>query len=110
MGQILTDLVYIEDGNPNILNVEGRTDIINFEKAMRISAIIGHHSPSILAFQLDPYKFPVVESVYSIFSRYAIVGYRQHVSVLIGMFSGLCPLSEDLMYQLSYKIEPRKAK
>jgi hypothetical protein len=69
MSLILKDLIYIEDGNPNILPIEGRSDIINFDKAMRISAIIGHQSPSILGFQTELYKFPKVEAVYNIFNK-----------------------------------------
>jgi len=69
MSLILKDLIFIEDGNLDILPVEGRNDIINFDKAMKISAIIGHQQPSILGFQTELYKFVKVDAVYEIFNK-----------------------------------------
>lgn len=82
IGVFLTDLTFIEDGNPNTLN-----DKINFIKRRKLAMLIR----DIQTYQQTPYEL-------------------QDVPELQQMFSELKPLSEEEMYKESLKIEPREKK
>jgi len=83
----LTDLTFIEDGNPNILNIDGRTDIINFEKMRKVSVVI----EKIVIYQQQPYNFSKVDQIYSYVENIASKN-----------------LTEKELYSLSMDVEPRE--
>jgi len=86
LGVYLTDLTFIEDGNPNYLaTVEGRTDIINFEKMRKVAAVI----EKILIYQAAPYNFEKVPLVYD------------HIQ------NTLPQIDENAAFELSRQIEPK---
>jgi len=87
LGVFLTDLTFLEDGNPNILNIDGRTDIINFEKMRRVSVVI----QKIVIYQQQPYNFKKVDEIY---------GYIENLQANI--------LSEKELFDLSLDVEPRE--
>lgn len=65
-GTYLTDLTFIEDGNPNYLQTtNGRTDILNFEKCRKQAVVIGN----ILLYQQDHYNFDRVDAIFDYFAR-----------------------------------------
>jgi son of sevenless-like protein len=70
LGVYLTDLTFIEDGNPNYLpTVDHRTDIINFEKCRKQALVIGN----ILLYQQDAYNFQRVDVIYDMFAKGLVV-------------------------------------
>jgi len=87
LGVFLTDLTFIEDGNPYFLNIDGRTDIINFEKMRRVSVVI----EKIVIYQQQPYNFTKVDHIYN---------YLENLSSKI--------LSEKELYTISLEVEPRE--
>jgi len=87
LGVFLTDLTFIEDGNPNILNIDGRTDIINFEKMRKVSVVI----EKIVIYQQQPYNFSKVDQIYSYVENMASKN-----------------LTEKELYSLSMEVEPRE--
>jgi len=81
---LLKDLVYLEDGNPDYLNV-GRKDIVNITKM----ALLSKQIDSLVMYQHDVYPFAKDEIIYDYFSK------------------GLQFLSEDEVWKLSYVHVPR---
>jgi len=66
IGMYLTDLTFIEDGNPRLLVVEPpREDIINFEKMRKVAVVI----QEIILFQQKPYNFEKVEVIQQFFQK-----------------------------------------
>jgi son of sevenless-like protein len=66
IGMYLTDLTFIEDGNPNYLpTTDNRSDIINFEKCRKQAVVIGN----ILLYQQDMYNFVRVDPIYDMFAK-----------------------------------------
>jgi len=66
IGVYLTDLTFIEDGNPKFLVVEPeRDDIINFEKMRKVAVVI----QEIILFQQKPYNFEKVEPIQNFFEK-----------------------------------------
>jgi hypothetical protein len=64
LGVYLTDLTFIEDGNPDMLPVQdGRTDIVNFEKMRKVAAVI----KDISTYQQTPYNLSKVDVIYNYF-------------------------------------------
>uniref|UniRef100_A0A6B2KZM1 Ras-GEF domain-containing protein n=1 Tax=Arcella intermedia TaxID=1963864 RepID=A0A6B2KZM1_9EUKA len=89
LGIFLTDLTFIEDGNPNILPVEGgRDDIINFEKMRKVSVVI----EKILLYQQQLYNFAKVDPIY------------KFVEALNQNYG---KMTEAELYKLSLEAEPR---
>jgi len=86
LGTYLTDLTFIEDGNPNYLaTTDHRKDIINFEKCRKQAVVIGN----ILLYQNDMYNFEKVDAIYDHFAR------------------GLVYMdNKDTLHRLSRQIEP----
>jgi len=85
-GVYLTDLTFIEDGNKDYIKVRcGRTDIINFEKMRMVAGVIKR----IQQYQLKPYNFTKVPAIYDHFAN------------------GLKTYTEDELYVMSQKVEPR---
>jgi len=85
LGQFLSDLTFIEDGNKDYLILpSGRTDIINVEKMGKIATIIHQ----ICLYQQHSYSFEKVDIIYQFFS------------------SPLEHLSEKENYEKSREIEP----
>eukprot|EP01128_Nolandella_sp_AFSM9_P003694 TRINITY_DN1617_c0_g1_i1.p1 TRINITY_DN1617_c0_g1~~TRINITY_DN1617_c0_g1_i1.p1 ORF type:complete len:322 (-),score=70.01 TRINITY_DN1617_c0_g1_i1:8-973(-) len=65
LGVYLTDLTFIEDGNPNYLvTTEQHTDIINFDKCRKQAVVIAN----VVLYQQDLYNFTQVPVIYSYFS------------------------------------------
>lgn len=65
LGVYLTDLTFIEDGNPDMLPVQdGRADIVNFEKRRKVAAVI----KDICTYQQTPYNFSKVDAIYNFFA------------------------------------------
>eukprot|EP01130_Rhizamoeba_saxonica_P008944 TRINITY_DN3625_c0_g2_i1.p1 TRINITY_DN3625_c0_g2~~TRINITY_DN3625_c0_g2_i1.p1 ORF type:complete len:622 (-),score=134.95 TRINITY_DN3625_c0_g2_i1:53-1918(-) len=87
LGVYLTDLTFIEDGNPNYLSTEcGSTDIINFEKMRMVSDAI----KDILLYQQMPYNFDKVPQIFEFFAK-----------------GNLDVLEENECYRLSRDCEPK---
>uniref|UniRef100_A0A6B2L358 Ras-GEF domain-containing protein n=1 Tax=Arcella intermedia TaxID=1963864 RepID=A0A6B2L358_9EUKA len=61
LGQYLTDLTFIEDGNPDYLPLPQRKDIINIEKMTRIATTI----QQICLYQQHSYFFEKVDPIYN---------------------------------------------
>jgi len=58
IGIYLTDLTFIEDGNPNYLEVEDNTpNVINFEKMRKVASVI----QDIMLYQQKPYNYEKVD-------------------------------------------------
>eukprot|EP01124_Arcella_intermedia_P031671 TRINITY_DN7215_c0_g3_i1.p1 TRINITY_DN7215_c0_g3~~TRINITY_DN7215_c0_g3_i1.p1 ORF type:complete len:724 (+),score=135.44 TRINITY_DN7215_c0_g3_i1:79-2250(+) len=87
LGVFLTDLTFLEDGNPNILPLEGRNDIINFEKMRKVSVVIQR----IVIYQQQPYNFTKVDMIYNYFDSLASK-----------------TMTEAELYSLSLEVEPRE--
>jgi len=88
LGVYLTDLTFIEDGNPNYLpTVDGRKDIINFEKCRKQAVVIGN----ILLYQNDLYNFERVDAIFDYFARGLV--YQD---------------DKDKLYKLSKEVEPQE--
>jgi len=66
IGMYLTDLTFIEDGNPKYLPVEPeRNDIINFEKMRKVAAVI----QDIILYQQKPYNFEKIDEIQQLLKR-----------------------------------------
>eukprot|EP01130_Rhizamoeba_saxonica_P009876 TRINITY_DN4029_c0_g2_i1.p2 TRINITY_DN4029_c0_g2~~TRINITY_DN4029_c0_g2_i1.p2 ORF type:complete len:686 (+),score=141.66 TRINITY_DN4029_c0_g2_i1:58-2115(+) len=66
IGVYLTDLTFVEDGNPNYLEVDTHEeDIVNFEKMRRVAGVI----KEILENKSVAYRFEEVETIYDIVSN-----------------------------------------
>jgi len=89
LGIYLTDLTFIEDGNPNYLDIENRTDIINFEKMRKVSLVI----EKIVMYQQQPYNFMRVDPI------------QNYIQSIIGLSS--CHNVTEL-FNLSLELEPRE--
>jgi len=85
---LLKDLVFLEEGNPDYLNVEGRIDIVNITKM----ALLSKQIDSLVMYQNDVYPFAKDEIIYNYFSK------------------GLHFLTEDEVWKLSYLHIPRGKK
>lgn len=84
LGLYLTDLTFIEDGNPN--NIKG-TDLINFDKRYKIAVVIRE----IQQYQTAQYCLQVVPPI---------------EAYLDERFRNVLPI--DKLYDLSLEIEPRE--
>ncbi|KAJ5072072.1 guanine nucleotide exchange factor [Anaeramoeba ignava] len=82
IGVFLTDLTFIEEGNPDQIN-----GLINFSKQIKLSRVIS----KIQSFQQKSYNLIPVESLQNYF------------------MNAVCPLSEHQLYQLSLENEPRES-
>ena len=83
LGVFLTDLVFMEDGNPDYLS---DSSFINFEKRRMIASVIR----DIQLYQNTPFNFQPVPQIYQFLSTISTT------------------VSEDAMYEKSTEIEPRK--
>lgn len=81
LGVYLTDLTFIEDGNPDYVN-----ELINFSKRSLIYTVIA----KIQQFQLLPYNFYPIHQIWEYIKRFP-------------------SMEEAELYSTSLKIEPRKA-
>jgi len=80
-GVYLTDLTFIEDGNPDLIGEE-----INFQKRKMVFKVI----QEVLLYQQRPYMIPVLEPVRTFLTEFPFVG-------------------EKDLYNLSLRHEPRNA-
>ena len=88
IGLYLTDLTFIEDGNKDFLESKEHPDqIINFVKCQQLSFVI----QDIQQYQQRMYYFQEVPAIQEYFRNYV-------------------PLSDDNLYALSLKLEPRDVK
>jgi len=87
LGIFLTDLTFIEDGNPNYLEIEGRSDIINFEKMRQVSLVI----EKIVIYQQQPYNFTKIDSLQNFLQTRIQVTH-----------------TTNELYNLSLELEPRE--
>lgn len=88
LGLYLTDLVFIEEGNPaHVASADGRARLIHFAKAMHTYRVI---SNSIQRYQNVPYNFLVIQQIQSLFTK-------------------LPSITESEAYRLSLEFEPRGA-
>jgi len=85
LGVFLTDLTFLEDGNPNFVELSNGAKLINYDKRRRIAHII----KSINNYQHTPYSFNVVP---------IIKGY---------LLAGGEYVDENKCYKLSLAIEPK---
>jgi len=81
---LLKDLVYLEDGNPDYLNLKDRKDIVNITKMVLLSKQID----SLVMYQNDVYPFSKDTTIYEYFTR-------------------LKCLTEEDFWKLSYHHVPR---
>jgi hypothetical protein len=89
LGVYLTDLTFIEDGNSNYLDIENRTDIINFEKMRRVSVVI----EKIVIYQQQPYNFTKLDSIFN---------YIENISQIIQN------KTVPELFNISLELEPRE--
>lgn len=80
LGVYLQDLTFIEDGNPETID-----GLINFERLTQLYEVI----EKVLLLQKQPYPFPIVEPLYSLFKALPAL------------------LNDKLLYPLSLNREPR---
>ena len=78
----MTDLTFIEDGNPDFVEVQG-AKLINFVKCRQLSRVI----QEIRQYQQKNYNF-------------------QPVEILQEYFNSMKPMSSDDLYKLSHELEP----
>jgi len=83
LGLYLTDLTFIEDGNADFVKSDDIT-LINFAKYRKISVVIRE----IQQYQQTQFNFEVVPIIYD-------------------YFQSLNPMTEDLLYSASLKLEPQ---
>ena len=88
MGIFLSDLTFVEEGNPDTLEVEGAPEpLINFVKRRKVAQVI----EKICDYQNVAYKF-------------------HHVSEIQRYLIEMNGWDDDALYQASLKCEPRKKK
>uniref|UniRef100_A0A6B2L305 Ras-GEF domain-containing protein n=1 Tax=Arcella intermedia TaxID=1963864 RepID=A0A6B2L305_9EUKA len=87
LGVFLTDLTFIEEGNPDYLaTVDGRNDIINFDKMRKVAAVI----EKILIYQPVSYNFEKVNVIY------------EHLQ------NSLSEMDEKSAFDISRQLEPKE--
>jgi son of sevenless-like protein len=82
VGVYLTDLTFLEDGNPNTLN--NRQELINFDKRRKVAAVI----KEIQQYQITPYNFRDEQTI------------RDYLNSIEG-------LTDKALYKYSLICEPR---
>ncbi|KNC48232.1 Ras guanine nucleotide exchange factor A [Thecamonas trahens ATCC 50062] len=65
VGVFLTDLVFVEDGNPDYVEGEGGVSMVNVEKVVMVHRIVSQ----IVHFRERPYNFHIVEAVQAYLDR-----------------------------------------
>jgi len=85
LGVFLTDLTFIDDGNPDYPFTKDRTDIINFDKMRKLAGVI----EKMLIYQPQPYHFEKVPLIYD------------HIQ------NSLPQIEEPQAYEISLQIEPK---
>eukprot|EP01121_Diplochlamys_sp_Union-15-3_P020035 TRINITY_DN7686_c0_g1_i1.p1 TRINITY_DN7686_c0_g1~~TRINITY_DN7686_c0_g1_i1.p1 ORF type:complete len:149 (+),score=27.37 TRINITY_DN7686_c0_g1_i1:112-558(+) len=89
-GVYQTDLTFIEEGNPDFLNVQGgRKDIINYDKMKKLAAVL----EEIAQYQHIRYHFQIVPIIYEYFESALKMDY----------------LTDNELYSLSLEVEPKIA-
>jgi len=86
LGVYLQDLTFLEDGNPDYLNVEGgEKDVLNIEKMRKVATVI----KSIILYQHQIYNFTKVDVIYNFFMKLPV-------------------LSDDEQWTKSREVEPKE--
>lgn len=95
LGVYLTDLTFIELGNPGFLP---DTHYINFEKRRKVYSLIRE----IQFYQQVPYLFPAIPAIQEV-----LVSLNTTTSKLSDVQSTQVLLSEEELYEMSLVVEPR---
>ncbi|KAJ3445212.1 guanine nucleotide exchange factor [Anaeramoeba flamelloides] len=90
IGMYLTDLVFVDEGNTDLLSsTDGRKKLINFDKRRRTSEVIRE----IQLFQQAPYLFTLIPEIQSFIEKNTAMSY-----------------DDEKLYEQSLKVEPRDRK